>query len=156
MTRKPVPSTAVQAASGKTIYPPEFAPIVAGRTKRKLGEQFGLQNFGVNLTTLAPGAASALMHHHSKQDEFVYVIEGELTVRLGDDEYPLRPGDCVGFKAGDGIGHQIVNRSGDSASYLEIGDRSIGDAAVFPEDDLQAKQDEGGKWLLTHKNGEPY
>ena len=156
MARKPIPSGSVQAARGKTIYPPAFAHIVEGRTKRKLGDHFELQNFGVNLTTLAPGAASALMHHHSKQDEFIYVIAGELTARLGDDEYPLKQGDCVGFKAGDGIGHQIVNRSTEPASYLEIGDRSIGDAAVFPEDDLQAKQGEGGKWLLTHKSGEPY
>jgi uncharacterized cupin superfamily protein len=90
---------------GKTIYPQPYAALVEGRLKRKLGEYFGLTNFGVNLTHLAPGAISALAHHHSKQDEFIFILEGTLTLVLGKEEFVLNPGDCYGFKAGTGIAH---------------------------------------------------
>lgn len=156
MSRKPIRSESVPAVESKTIYPEKFARIVTGQTKRKLGDHFGLANFRVNLTTLLPGSASVLMHHHSKQDEFVYIVAGQLVVQTGDDEYELKPGDCMGFKSGSGVGHQIVNRREQIGSYPEIGDRSVGDQAEFPEDDLQAKQGEDGKWLLTRKNGQPY
>lgn len=156
MSNKPVAAVSVSAAQGKTIYPNEFAAVVAGRTKQKLGEVFGLANFGINRTTLAPGAASALMHYHSKQDEFVYVLEGTATIRIGSESYTAKAGECCGFRAGAPTGHQIVNQSSAVVVYLEIGDRMIGDQAEFPEDDLKASQRENGQWSLTHKNGEPY
>jgi len=156
MKTEPLRADSITAAMGNTIYPAPFAAVVEGRTKRKLGEQYGLDNFGVNLTTLEPGAASALMHHHSKQDEFIYILEGSPTLRLGDEEFVMRAGTCCGFKAGSGVPHQLVNRSAEPVSYLEIGDRTVGDQAEFPHDDLKASQTENGRWLLTRKNGEPY
>jgi uncharacterized cupin superfamily protein len=140
----------------KTIYPPPFASQVAGRVKRRLGDHFGLTNFGVNLTELAPGSVSALLHHHTKQDEFVYIVSGTPTLVLDDKEYPLRPGDCCGFKAGSGVGHQLVNRSATVVLYLEIGDRTVGDYAAYPNDDLKFTQSADGSWALTHKDGAPY
>lgn len=140
----------------KTSYPAPFAALVEGRIKRKLGDYFGLKNFGVNLTELRPGAISALVHHHSKQDEFIYVLEGHPTLVLGDEENLLRPGDCYGFKAGSGIGSQLINRSSESVLYLEIGDRSVGDEVIYPKDDLKAVQLADGCWLFSHKDGRPY
>ena len=140
----------------RTIYPEPFAAQVAGRFKRRLGDHFGLGNFGVNLTELAPGAASALLHHHTRQDEFVYVLSGTPTLLLDDREYVLRPGECCGFKAGSGIAHQLVNRSSAPVTYLEIGDRTAGDYAQYPRDDLKFTLAEGGAWILTHKDGTPY
>jgi len=107
MKRKPIAATALPVPDTKTLYPPPFAAQVAGREKRKLGDFFGLRNFGVNLTRLAPGAASALLHCHSRQDEFIYVLEGRPTLVFGDQEHLLSPGDCFGFPAGAGIAHQL-------------------------------------------------
>jgi uncharacterized cupin superfamily protein len=115
-----------------------------------------LTNFGINLTELAPGSVSALLHHHTKQDEFVYIISGTPILVLADKEYPLRAGDCCGFKAGTGVGHQLVNRSASPVLYLEIGDRSAGDYATYPQDDLMFTQVDAGAWILTHKDGTPY
>ena len=140
----------------KTLYPEPFARQVEGRIKRRLGDHFGLTNFGVNLTELLPGAVSALSHHHTKQDEFVYVISGTPTLRLDDREYLLRPGDCCGFKAGAAVGHQLVNRSQSPVRFIEIGDRTAGDYATYPKDDLKFTQIKDGAWILTHKDGTPY
>jgi uncharacterized cupin superfamily protein len=139
---------------GATVYPAPFAGRVAGRLKRALGDVFGLKNFGVNLTRLDPGAMSALMHRHAVQDEFVYVIEGELTLVTPGAEVVLTPGMCAGFPAG-GLAHHLVNRSGAAAAYLEIGDRLPGDSAEYPNDDLKAVMAEGG-WRLTRKDGTSY
>src|SRR5262245_3317958 len=113
----------------QNIYPEPFAHIVAGRLKRPLGDVFGLRNFGVNWTRLEPGAATGIRHHHSKQDELVFVLEGNPTLITDAGEFPLEPGACAGFRAGDGNAHQIVNRSGHAVVLLEIGDRSAGDVA---------------------------
>ena len=156
MKRKPIAATALPVPDTKTLYPPPFAAQVAGREKRKLGDFFGLRNFGVNLTRLAPGAASALLHCHSRQDEFIYVLEGRPTLVFGDQEHLLSPGDCFGFPAGAGIAHQLVNRSDAPAVYLEIGDRTVGDEVDYPRDDIKATQLADGKWALTHKDGRPY
>jgi len=152
----PVPAKSVPEPGRKTVYPAPFATVVRGRTKRKLGDFFGLTNFGVNLTTLAPGAASALFHAHTRQDEFIYVLDGTPTLLLGEEEFALAPGVCVGFKAGSGIAHQLVNRSPDTATYLEVGDRTPGDEVQYPRDDLKAILDSNGSWVLTHKDGTPY
>ena len=129
---------------------------MAGREKRPLGDLFGLENFGVNLTRLEPGAVSALRHKHTRQDEFIYVLEGAPTLVTDRGELALAPGMCAGFKAGDGDAHHLVNRTREDAVYLEIGDRTPGDAASYPDDDLVAKLGEDGKWRFLHKNGDAY
>jgi uncharacterized cupin superfamily protein len=137
-------------------YPEPFASRMAGREKRALGEAFGLRNFGVNLTRLAPGAVSALRHAHSRQDELVYIVQGTPTLVTERSETLLLPGMCAGFRAGSGDAHHLVNRSGEDVLYLEVGDRSAGDAVAYPDDDIQAVLDESGKWRFAHKDGTPY
>ena len=126
-----------------------------GREKRPLGDLFGLTNFGVNLTTLAPGGESALLHRHSKQDEFVYILKGEPTLVTDAGEVRLAPGMCAGFPA-RGIAHQLVNRTAEAVVYLEIGDRSSGDEGSYPNDDLKAELDTNGGWRFAHRDGRPY
>lgn len=135
-------------------YPQMFASRMEGRVKRPLGDLFGLTNFGVNLTTLAPGAISALQHRHSRQDEFVFIIEGEAVLVAGGEETVVGSGMCAGFKAG-GVSHHLENRSAAPVQYLEIGDRTEGDEVEYPADDLVAIR-EGGAWLFRHKDGAPY
>jgi uncharacterized cupin superfamily protein len=136
-------------------YPQPFASRVAGREKRPLGDLFGLTNFGVNLTRLAPGAVSALRHAHTKQDEFVYILHGQPTLRTDEGQIQLSPGMCAGFKAGTGNGHHLINETADEIVYLEVGDRTPGDQGSYPDDDLKALLIEG-KWQFTHKDGAPY
>lgn len=136
-------------------YPEPFASRMSGRVKRALGDCFGLTNFGVNLTRLAPGAVSALRHAHAKQDEFIYVLEGHPSLVTDVGEQVLAPGMCAGFKAGTGDGHHLVNRTPTDVLYLEVGDRSAGDTAVYPDDDLQAVMVDG-QWRFLHKNGIAY
>lgn len=137
-------------------YPGPFAARVAGRFKRPLGDVFGLKNFGVNLTRLAPGAVSALRHAHGTQDEFIYILEGKPVLVTDAGEAPLEAGMCAGFRAGSGDAHHLVNRSDAEVLYLEIGDRSAGDRVVYPDDDLQAQLDAAGQWVFTHKDGSRY
>jgi len=139
----------------KTIYPDVFAARVAGREKRALGDFFELQNFGVNLTRLAPRSESALRHSHVKQDEFVYILEGTPTLVTDSGELELGPGMCAGFRAGTGDAHHLVNRSLCDVLYLEIGDRAPGDSAVYPDDDLKLESVDGA-WRCTRKNGLAY
>nr|WP_263970334.1 cupin domain-containing protein [Pseudanabaena sp. PCC 6802] len=108
------------------------------------------------MTHLSPGAMSALAHSHSKQDEFIFVLEGTPTLILGEEEFVLNPGDCYGFKAGTGVAHHLVNRSNEEVTYLEIGDRAEGDEVEYPNDDLKATQLTNGVWKMTHKDGRPY
>ncbi len=136
-------------------YPEPFASRMTGRVKRALGDRFGLTNFGVNLTRLVPGAVSALRHAHGKQDEFIYVLEGHPSLITDAGEQVLAPGMCAGFKAGTGDGHQLVNRTQADVVYLEVGDRTAGDSAVYPDDDLQAVWVDG-QWQFLHKDGSPY
>lgn len=140
----------------QTNYPGPFASRVAGRIKHPLGDLFGLSNFGVNLTRLAPGAISALRHAHTRQDEFIYILEGAPVLVTDAGETALAPGMCAGFRAGTGDAHHLVNRSAQEVIYLEIGDRSTGDAATYPDDDLQAMLDATGNWVFTHKDGSRY
>jgi uncharacterized cupin superfamily protein len=153
----PVAIRAAEASpkARQSNYPEPFASMVAGRFKRPLGDVFSLKNFGVNLTKLAPGAISALRHAHTVQDEFIYILQGTPTLITDAGETPLSPGMCAGFKAGSGDGHHLVNRSTEDVAYLEIGDRNPGDAASYPDDDLQALF-EAGQWVFKHKDGKPY
>ena len=136
-------------------YPEAFVARMVGREKRALGDLFGLANFGVNLTRLAPGAESALRHSHTKQDEFIYILEGHPVLITDAGTTQLAPGMCAGFKAGSGDGHQLINRTSEEVVYLEIGDRSTNDTGIYPDDDLQA-QFADGNWAFTHKDGSPY
>jgi uncharacterized cupin superfamily protein len=156
----PTKSTAMAAleAPARTKpsnYPEPFRSMMVGRTKRPLGDLFGLTNFGVNITTLAPGAVSALRHAHTRQDEFIYVVSGSPTLYTDAGAQLLSPGMCAGFKAGTGYAHRLVNESVQDVVYLEVGDRSAGDAASYPDDDLVAKL-EAGEWQYAHKDGTPY
>lgn len=139
----------------QSIYPEPLAARTAGRLKRPLGEPFGLSNFGVNRTLLAPGAASALRHAHARQDEFVYVLEGRPTLITDAGDEELLPGMCAGFKAGTGDAHQFVNRTDTDVVLLEIGDRTTGDTVEYPDDDIAAGLVDG-QWHFTHKDGTPY
>ena len=139
----------------KTIYPDVFAARVQGREKRALGDFFELQNFGVNLTRLAPGSESALRHAHEKQNEFVYILEGTPTLVTNSGEQGLKPGMCAGFRAGTGDAHHLVNRSPGDVLYLEIGDRTPGEAVAYPDDDLKLVWVEGA-WRVSKKDGSSY
>ena len=139
-----------------TNYPEPFASRVAGREKRVLGDLFGLTNFGVNLTRLRPGAISSLRHAHSKQDEFVYVLEGHPVLVTNAGETKLGPGMCAGFRAGTGDAHHLINRGEEDVVYLEMGDRTAGDNAIYADDDIRVVRSADGKWLYTRKDGTPY
>ena len=139
----------------QTTYPEPFASRVAGRQKRVLGDPFGLKNFGVNLTRLAPGAQSSIRHSHLKQDEFVYILSGRPTLRTDEGETALSPGMCAGFAAGSGNAHHLVNGTGEDVWYLEIGDRTPGEEVEYPDDDL-ALSDYDGKRRWMRKDGTPY
>jgi uncharacterized cupin superfamily protein len=136
-------------------YPEPFFSLMTKRDKRPLGDLFGLANFGVNLTRLAPGGSSSLRHTHTKQDEFVYILEGRPTLVTDAGRTALKPGMCAGFKAGTGDAHHLVNESDEDVVYLEIGDRTPGDSVTYPDDDLAAGLVEG-KWRFVHKDGTLY
>lgn len=145
----------VSPRAKRSLYPEPYASRMAGREKRVLGDLFGLANFGVNLTRLAPGAVSALHHAHDRQDEFIYVLEGRPTLYTDAGPQQLAPGMCAGFKAGNGVAHHLVNESEHPVLYLEAGDRTPGDFVNYPDDDLSAQQSPQG-WRFTHKDGTPY
>jgi len=138
-----------------SIYPEPFASQMAGRQKHVIGDFFGLTNFGVNLTRLAPNVCSALRHAHTKQDEFIYIIRGHPTLHTDEGKAKLAPGMCAGFKAGTGNGHRLINETVEEVVYLEVGDRTPGDEASYPDDDLKATQVDG-QWIFVHKDGMPY
>lgn len=150
-----MPAMDVPVRTRPSNYPEPFASRMAGREKRALGEMFGLANFGVNLTRLAPGAISALRHSHTLQDEFIYVLQGYPILRTDSGDTSLAPGMCAGFKAGSGDAHQLINQTSEEVLYLEVGDRSAGDVVQYPDDDLQAVL-LGGRWQFMHKNGTAY
>jgi len=157
---KDVPEVAIVAAEAPpktkpTNYPEPFASRMKGRAKRPLGDLFGLKNFGVNLTRLAPGAVSALRHAHSRQDEFVYVLQGHPTLCTDEGKTRLSPGMCAGFRAGTGNGHHLINETAEEVVCLEVGDRTAGDEGSYPDDDLKAVLVDG-KWQFTRKDGTPY
>jgi uncharacterized cupin superfamily protein len=137
-------------------YPTEeMRRATAGRAKQPLGDALGLTTFGVNLTRLAPGAASALRHWHHRQDEFVYVLEGELVLVTDDGEHVLRAGTCAGFPGGVANAHHLVNRTAAPATFLEVGDRLPGDGVEYPEHDLRVRAKMAG-WSYVRKDGRPY
>lgn len=153
MTNRTSPLLAmdVPARARASNYPPVFAARVNGRVKRALSDVFGLAGFGVNLTTLAPGAQSALLHRHSVQEEFLFVLEGFPTLRTDLGEYALAPGMCIGFRP-DGPAHHLLNRTATVVHYLEMGGRHDNDRGDYPEDDLVAERIDG-EWHFRRRNG---
>ena len=139
----------------RSVYPEPFASMMDGRIKHPLGDLFGLTNFGVNLTHLAPGGLSALRHAHTKQDEFIYILAGHPTLQTDEGDTELSPGMCAGFRAGSGNAHRLVNRTNETVTYLEIGDRSEGDEVSYPDDDIAARFVDGA-WKFFRKDGSAY
>ena len=143
------------AAQSRTNYPAAFQALVRGRHRRALGDAAGLSNFGVNLTRLEPGAASAQRHWHTLQDEFVYILEGEATLVTDAGEQTLTAGMGAGFPAGRADGHHLVNRGAGDVLYLEIGDRTPGDEVDYPDIDLK-RSHRDGEDRFVHDDGSPY
>ena len=141
--------------TSSTGYPEPYKSRVAGRHRRRLGDHAGLKNFGVNLTRLYPGAESSMRHWHMKQDEFIYVVMGEVTLVTDAGRQKLRPGMAAGFPAGKADGHHLVNETSEPVLYLEIGDRTPGESASYPDVDLAVRMVDG-KWVFTRKDGSPF
>ena len=157
MTERKARRAADIEGSTTSNYPEMFKARLGGRSKRKLGDQFGLDQFGVNLTELAPGAMSALRHWHTHEDEFVYILDGEVTLVSDAGEEMLQPGDCMGFKAAAGDGHHLVNRTSRPVRYIEVGSRRPGaDAVFYPDDDIEVRPDGAVKRRFFRKDGTPY
>ncbi len=136
-----------------TGYPPEFNAPCAERIRQRLGNAGGLKDFGVNLMHLPPGNWSSQRHWHSHEDEFVYVLGGELTLIEDDGETVLRSGDCAAFPKGCGNGHHMINRSSSPAIYLEIGSRSPADITTCSDIDMMSANADG---RFLHQDGTPY
>ena len=154
MRKKRIDSAAATPITG-TTYPPPFDAPCRRRSRRRLGDLAGLTQFGVNLLVLPPGAWSSQRHWHTRSDEFVYVLEGEVTLVTDAGEEVLRAGDAAGFKSGDENGHCLQNRSAAEARVLEVGTRIGGDAAYYPDIDMVAPA--GGKPArYTRRDGTPY
>jgi uncharacterized cupin superfamily protein len=136
-------------------YPEPFRSRMGERVKRRLGDACGLTHFGVNLVTLGPGGQSALRHWHTLEDEFVYVLSGEVTLVTDAGEQVLRAGMCAGYPAGKPDGHHLINRGAVPATYLEVGDRVDADTAHYPDDDLMYGGDPGDT-CYAHKDGRRY
>jgi uncharacterized cupin superfamily protein len=149
-----IPADSVPEKRGSG-YPAPYAALVAERTKRRLGDAFGLTTFGVNLVTIPPGVQTALRHWHSHEDELVYLLEGELVLVTDAGEQTMRAGDVVGFVAGSPDAHYLVNRGAAPARYLEVGSRVEADVVTYPDDDL-AWGDEDGRMIPLHKDGARY
>ena len=142
--------------SNSTSYPAQYRSANEKRWYRRLGQHAGLTNFGVNLTRIVPGGQSSARHAHSKQDEFIWVLEGEVVLETNAGEEILRPGMCAGFPAGTGNAHRFVNRSSHDVLLLVIGDRTAGDEAIYPDIDLHARMKPEGGYIFTRKDGSAF
>ncbi len=134
-------------------YPSPFDVPCATRTRRRLGDAAGLSDFGVNLMTLPPGGWSSQRHWHSHEDEFVYVLEGELVLVEDAGETLLRAGECAAFPKGTGNGHHLINRGSTTARYLEVGSRQMQDLTTCSDIDMMSSNADG---RFVHKDGTPY
>ena len=152
MPKIDIDSIKIDTSSG---YPSPHHKAVEGRSRKRLGRAAGLTQFGVNRCTLKPGAASSHRHWHENEDEFVYVLEGEVTLCEDDGETVLKPGDAAGWKAGVANGHCLINRSDRDAVFLEVGSRAATERAHYSEIDMKVVRDEKGA-RYTKRNGEPF
>jgi len=137
-------------------YPEPFRSRVLPREKRALGDALGLTKIGVNLTTLPPGKESSMRHFHTREDELVFVLEGEVVLCTDTGEQLLTVGTCAGFAAGSKDGHQLVNRSDRPVRYLEISNRDLQDTAEYPDVDLALHREPDGKFIFARKDGTRY
>jgi uncharacterized cupin superfamily protein len=142
--------------SNATGYPEPFRADNQTRYNRRLAQHAGIKNYGVNLTRIIPGGQSSHRHTHSKQDEFVYVVEGEVVLECNSGAQLLKPGMCVGFPAGNGDAHRFVNRSAADAVILVVGDKTGGDEVSYPDIDMHGKLEADGKYHFYRKDGTPY
>lgn len=154
--RLPAFDPADLAESNATSYPAPFKAINSRRWNRRLGDHVGLRNFGVNLTRIEPGAQSSARHAHTKQDEFIWVVEGELVLETNEGSQTLGPGMCVGFPAGCGNAHRFVNKTAKDAVILVVGDRTPFDEVSYPDIDNHGKAGADGKYVFTKKDGTPH
>ncbi|MCG3174493.1 MAG: hypothetical protein GMKNLPBB_02732 [Myxococcota bacterium] len=154
--RKPALHPAELPARNSSAYPEPFKSRVLPREKRALGDALGLTKIGVNLTTLMPGRESSMRHHHTHEDELIFVVEGEVVLRTSEGEQILTAGTCAGFPAGVANGHQLINRGSQPARYLEISNRDPEDTAEYPDVDLAYRKSADGKPIFTRKDGTPY
>ena len=144
----------VRSRSG---YPEPYRARVMPRHKRQLGEALGLTHIGINLTTLPPGKESSMRHWHTHEDEFVYVVEGEVVLRTDAGEQRLTAGMCAGFAAGSRDGHQLINRSAQPAVYLEISNRHPDDAGHYSDPDVDLVWNAPhARGCFTRRDGTPY
>jgi len=137
-------------------FPKVFHEKMGASAFRGLSDQFHLNAFGVNLEVVQPGGSSGLKHWHTESEEFVYVVSGKLTLLYGEESYELSSGDCIGFKANEGIGHRLVNRTDSESVFIVVGARPENDKAIYDEDDFQWVIKENGNWVASRKSGEPY
>ncbi|HUB47166.1 MAG TPA: cupin domain-containing protein [Acetobacteraceae bacterium] len=142
--------------SNATGYPEPYRAANQQRWNRRLGDHAGLANFGVNLTRIVPGGQSSSRHAHSRQDEFVYVLRGDVVLETNAGAETLRPGMCAGFPAGTGNAHRFINRSAGDVLLLVIGDRTAGDAVTYPDIDMHLRMQPDGTPLFTRKDGSPF
>lgn len=150
--KKPALDPATVEGRTGSLYPRQFQAAVAGRVKRRLGDALGLSDFGVNLVELPPGAASALRHWHSAEDEFVYVLSGTLTLITDAGEQELPAGSCAGFPRNADDGHCLVNKGDAPATYLEVGSRNPADRVVYPDVDMVLER----RLVFARKDGSAY
>ena len=151
MLRPPALDPATVTARTGSGYPEPFRSRVLPREKRALGDALGLTKIGINLTTLLPGKESSIRHYHSREDELVFVIEGQVVLRTDEGEQTLSAGMCAGFPAGTKNGHHLVNRSDRPARYLEISNRDPADGAEYPDDDLKYTKAPDGSAVFSRK-----
>jgi uncharacterized cupin superfamily protein len=135
-----------------TGYPPAYRKEVESRARARIGELFGLDQFGVNIVTLPPGAWSSHRHWHAEEDEFIYILEGEITLVDDAGSHVMTTGMCAGFKANSGNGHHLKNLSSKPATYIEVGSRKASDKVMYSDIDMMAVKD-GGPWAFLKKDG---
>ena len=144
------------AESNASMLPEPFATQAKKRHCRRLGDHAGLGNFGVVLVRIEPGGMSSQRHAHLKQDEFVWVLEGEAVLVTNAGRQVVKAGTCVGFPHGTGDAHHFLNEGGEDVLLLVVGDRTPGEVATYPDVDLAGRMDEAGRYSFTHKDGSPY
>ncbi len=156
MPRHPAFDPADLPESNATSYPAPYREENLRRHNRRLGQHAGLRNFGVNITRIAPGGQSSHRHAHTRQDEFVYVLQGEAVLQTNDGEQILGPGMCAGFPAGTGEAHRFLNRGDSDVLLLVMGDRSSGDEVIYPDIDMHGRLQPDGTFRFFRKDGTPY
>ena len=142
--------------SNATGYPEPFRAANQQRWNRRLGNHANLTNFGVNLTRIIPGGQSSARHAHSRQDEFIYILEGEVDLETDAGVETLRAGMCAGFPAGTDNAHRFINRSAEDVLLLVVGDRTAGDEVSYPDIDMHLRPGADGKHVFVRKDGTPY